>query len=172
MTLKTASRTIAILAISMSSVAFAEGAYTTSVAQDVRLACPVGTVQKGGEKLSKNGGVFCVKTSSGKEREPQLHGPYVDFYPNGQKQSEGQYADGARVGLWTFWDANGVKTGETEFAGGNYHGKRVQYFSTGKPHVVEQYTNGKRDGFFQEFSEDGKLVRQAQYRNDQQVAAK
>ncbi|WNG35832.1 hypothetical protein F0U61_20750 [Archangium violaceum] len=170
MSLKTASRTIAILVISVSTVAFAEGV-TTSTAQDVRLACPAGTVQKG-KKVSKNEGVFCVKASSGKEREPQLHGPYVDFHSNGQKQSEGQYADGARVGLWTFWDVNGVKTGETEFAGGNYHGKRVQYFSTGKPRVVEQYTNGKRDGLFQEFSEDGKLVRQASYRDDQQVATK
>jgi antitoxin component YwqK of YwqJK toxin-antitoxin module len=38
--------------------------------------------------------------------------------------------------------------------------------------MVEEYTNGKRNGLVQEFSEDGKLVRQAQYRDDRQVAEK
>jgi hypothetical protein len=172
MSLKSAGRTIAIFAIATASTAFAEGGgYGTNAAQEVRLACPAGTVQRG-NKASKKEGVFCVKVASGKEREPQHHGPYVDFHSNGQKQSEGQYADGFRTGRWVFWDANGVKTGETEFAGGNYHGKRVEYFSNGKPRLVEVYANGKRNGLVQEFSEDGKVVRQAQYRDDRQVAAK
>ncbi|WP_375772506.1 hypothetical protein NR798_16990 [Archangium gephyra] len=169
MSLKIVSRTLAILAMTAAPVALAEGASSANAAE-VRLACPAGTVQKG-RKVSKTEGVFCVKVSS-RDGEAQLHGPYVDFHSNGQKQSEGQYSDGARAGLWTFWDANGVKTGETQFAGGNYHGKRVEYFPNGKQRLVEEYANGKRNGLVQEFSEDGKVVRQAQYRDDQQVAAK
>lgn len=171
MSLKITSRTLVILSMTAAPVALAEGASSTNSAQEVRLACPAGTVQKG-RKVSKTDGAFCVKVASRMDGEAQLHGPYVDFHSNGQKQSEGQYSDGARSGLWTFWDANGVKTGQTQFTGGNYHGKRVEYFPNGKQRLVEEYANGKRNGLVQEFSEDGKLVRQAQYRDDQQVAAK
>jgi len=145
------------------------GQTSTALGQPIRLNCPQGTTQKG-DKVSKDSGVFCVKPGAGKEFK--LHGPYVDFWPNGQKQSEGAYQEGFQVGLWSFWNTEGVKTSEIEFVRGNYHGKRVLYFSNGKPRIVEEYANGKRNGLVQEFSEDGKLVRQAQYRDDKQVAEK
>ncbi|WP_375757955.1 toxin-antitoxin system YwqK family antitoxin [Corallococcus exercitus] len=142
---------------------------TPSLASEVRLSCPEGTVQKG--KTTQNESVYCIKPNS-KPGEQVIHGPYVDFWANGQKQAEGQYLNGFRSGRWTFWDANGVKTGETEFVAGDYHGTRVQYFANGKPKMIEQYRKGFRNGTVQELSEDGKVIRQLQFADGREVASR
>jgi len=137
--------------------------------QFVRLNCPNGTLQKGG-KVTKDYGVFCAKTGAQSGREAVLHGPYVDFWANGQKQSEGQYRDGFRTGRWTFWDANGVKTGETEFAGGNYHGTRIEYHANGNKKLVQSWANGKKEGSEVGYSVDGQKVYQAEFRDGHAVS--
>ncbi|NOK19381.1 toxin-antitoxin system YwqK family antitoxin [Corallococcus carmarthensis] len=141
----------------------------TSLAADAQLSCPAGSVLKG--KAGKDEAVYCVKANQ-KVGEPVIHGAYVDYWSNGQKQSEGQFLNGFRTGHWTFWDANGVKTGETDFAAGDYHGTRVQFFANGKPKMIEQYRKGFRNGTVQELSEDGKVVRQAQFTDGHEVASR
>ena len=42
-------------------------------------------------------------------------GVCVDYYNNGQKESEGQCKDGNQVGLWTYWHENGQKRNELHF---------------------------------------------------------
>jgi len=163
---KTSSRVL-VLSLSLS----ASLAWAADMSGEVKLSCPTGTKQFGGRATMTDRGVFCVKNVTDKGT-PIAHGPYVSYHQNGQKKAVGQHVDGARSGLWTFFDENGVKTEEIDFSGGNYHGKRVQYFPTGKPRKVEQYVNGRRNGLFQEFSDDGKVVHQVQYRDDQQVAEK
>lgn len=142
-------------------------AYAQSGGMVVKLHCPEGTKQFG----NMDDDLFCRKIEA-KDGMHVPHGPYVSYHSNGQKSADGQYVDGFRFGLWTFYDEAGKVTGRTEFEGGNYHGKRVQYFPNGKPRIIEEYSKGKRNGLVQEFSEDGKLVRQAQYRDDREVAAK
>jgi antitoxin component YwqK of YwqJK toxin-antitoxin module len=142
---------------------------TTGFAADVQVTCPEGSAQKG--KVGKDEAVYCSKANR-KAGEPVFHGPYVDFWANGQKQSEGQFLNGFRTGHWTFWDATGVKTGETDFAEGDYHGTRVQFFANGKPKMIEQYKKGFRNGTVQEMSEDGQVVRQARYENGHEVASR
>jgi hypothetical protein len=151
------------LALSLAgSAAFAGG--TTSKAANVKLDCPSGTKPFG----NPDDGIYCRKTVS-VDGYNVPHGPYVSYFPNGQKRSEGQYLEGFRSGTWVFYDESGKETGRTEFSKGDYHGKRVQYFASGKPRLVEEYVNGKRQGLTREFSEDGKLVREVLYRDDKKV---
>jgi antitoxin component YwqK of YwqJK toxin-antitoxin module len=149
-------------------LALAEGK-TAQGATNYKLNCPSGTKQFG----TAEDGIYCrMVDAKAKDGMHTPHGPYVAFYPNGQKRSEGQFVDGFRSGSWTFYSEAGQVTGRTEFQRESYHGKRVLYFANGKPRLVEEYANGKRNGLVQEFSEDGKLVREAQYRDDRQVAEK
>ena len=37
----------------------------------------------------------------------KFHGVYTEWYQNGQKSSEGTYADGEQDGMWTGWSRNG-----------------------------------------------------------------
>jgi hypothetical protein len=113
--------------------------------QEVKLDCPAGTVQKG-RAVTKNLGVYCIKPGVQVAGQDVLHGPYVAFWGTGKRQSEGQYKDGARTGRWTFWDANGVKTGETEFANGRYHGARIDFHANGQVKREQHWVDGKRQG--------------------------
>jgi len=155
------------LGLSLTGAAAFAGDEAGNAGANVQLNCPSGTKQFG----NPNDGVYCRKPVS-KDGYNLPHGPYVSYYPNGQKRSVGQYFEGFRSGTWTFYDEAGKQTGRTEFSGDNYHGKRVQYFANGKPRLVEEYVNGKRNGLTQEFAEDGKLVREAQYRDDKLADAK
>ncbi|TQF10803.1 hypothetical protein FJV41_37550 [Myxococcus llanfairpwllgwyngyllgogerychwyrndrobwllllantysiliogogogochensis] len=162
-------RSVALCMAVVAAPAFAED---TSVGRQVHLDCPAGTIQKG-SKVTKSMGVFCVKAGGSADLDKATrHGPYMDFWANGQKQSEGQYKDNFRTGRWTYYDANGVKTGETEFERNNYHGQRVEYFPSGSKKVEQTWVQGKREGVEVAYSEDGKTASQVRYTDDKPVAAK
>ncbi|MBE4748807.1 hypothetical protein G4177_11605 [Corallococcus sp. ZKHCc1 1396] len=133
---------------------------------DVKLACPTGTKQFGGRETMTDRGVFCVKNKT-EGRLPIAHGPYVSYHPNGQKKVVGQHTDGGQSGLWTFFDANGVKTDEIEFSGGNYHGRRTHFFATGQKKSEESWAKGLQDGVAVAFAENGQKVAESQYRQGQ-----
>jgi antitoxin component YwqK of YwqJK toxin-antitoxin module len=48
----------------------------------------------------------------------------------------------------------------------------VEFHANGKVRKVENYVNGLREGTAKEFSEDGKLVKQTEYRDNRKVADK
>ncbi|MBZ4398974.1 hypothetical protein VZQ01_34175 [Myxococcus faecalis] len=150
-----------VLAIAVVSAPALAG--DASAGQGVRLECPAGTTQKG-SKPTKDLGVFCIKTGGSSDLDKVVrHGPYVDFWANGQKQSEGQFKDNLRTGRWTFYDANGVKTGETEFERNDYHGKRVEYFANGTKKLEQAWVKGLQDGLEVVYAEDGRTVSQARF---------
>jgi len=129
----------------------------------VTLACPAGSQQAGGPGSAFEASL-CLRTS------PRVfHGPYVAFWPNGVRQSEGQYQDGFRSGRWVFYDDAGVKTGETTFKQGSYDGPRLEYFSNGAVRVEEHWVMGKRQGPQKIIAVDG-AVAVTEYRDDRPVA--
>src|SRR3712207_2747018 len=109
-------RTLAVGLALSAPVTLAQEKSGTGQAQP-KLACPAGTKQFG----NADDGIYCRRPeASGGVYTP--HGPYVSYHPNGQKRSEGQYADGFRTGLWVFYDEAGQQTGQTQFKRDNYHG--------------------------------------------------
>lgn len=142
---------------------------TESLASDsaLKLSCPANTRQFG----TPQEGINCRKTDSSNGRGV-AHGPYVSFHANGQKNAEGQFVEGFRAGTWTFYSEEGQVRSRIEFQGGNYHGKREEYFPNGKVRIVETYVAGKLNGLVKEFSADGQLVRQAEFRDNKEVASK
>ncbi|HZH04236.1 MAG TPA: hypothetical protein VEY30_10650 [Myxococcaceae bacterium] len=99
-----------------------------------------------------------------------FHGPYVDYHPNGSIASRGQYDHGFRSGRWTFFDAAGVKTGETEFAKGDYHGTRIEFFADGHKKSETLWRVGKREGMAKVWDARGNLT-STLYRADRPVVA-
>ncbi len=148
----------------MIAVTVAPAAFASS---PVKLNCPTGTVQKGGSDATHDIAA-CVKSGTGFKP----HGPTVYFYPSGAKQAEGKSENGFRTGLWTFYDEKGNKTGTAMFKASNFHGEVVELHANGKVRKVEQYVNGLREGTAKEFAEDGRLVKQTEWRNNREVAAK
>ena len=146
------------------SLALGTSAVGTAAEQgdEPQLSCPVGTKQFGSRATMTDRGVFCVKQKAD-DSLPVAHGPYVSYHPNGQKKAVGQHVNGAQAGVWAFFDANGVKTEEIEFAGGNYHGRRLQFFVTGQKKLEERWVGGKREGTAMAFAENGQKVSEFEY---------
>lgn len=46
------------------------------------------------------------------------HGEFISWHPGGERESQGSYADGRRVGPWKFWHDNGQLAGEGAFRAG------------------------------------------------------
>ena len=57
------------------------------------------------------------------------HGPFREFYANGQVASEGEYADGLEQGLWRDYHENGQVAAEGHFV----DGPRTASGSSGPP---------------------------------------
>lgn len=150
-----------LAAMFFSSAAFANEA--------IKLDCPAGTVPSNSAGGKDSDIVACLKTGS-KGFTP--HGHTVYLYPSGAKQAEGMSEDGFRTGLWTFYSEQGRKTGSATFKRSNFHGEVVELHENGKVKKVEQYAEGLREGRTKEFSADGTLVKQTEFRNNRQVAVK
>ena len=80
--------------------------------------------------------------------------------------------DGFRTGLWTFYNEQGRKTGTAMFKRSNYHGEVVELHENGKVKKVDHYLEGLREGVTMEYSPNGELVRQTEYRNNREVSVK
>lgn len=152
-------KAVGVMVIALSSSALAN--------ESIKLDCPAGTKQ-----VNTQSAIACVKSGSSATEGMNTHGPLVLLSKSGKKESVGQTENGFRTGLWTFYDENGNKTGTANFKGGNFHGEVKELFPNGAVRKVEQYVEGLRHGTAKEFSQDGKVVRQLEYRNNRLVADK
>lgn len=134
---------------------------------EVQLSCPTGTKQVGGAK-SVFEASLCMRI--GRDGSRIFHGPYVAYWPTGQKQAEGQFEDGFRSGKWTFFEENGVKSGETNFKRDDYDGVRVEFYPNGQKKLEETYAMGRRQGAQTMFDVAGKVVSTVHFVDDRPMA--
>lgn len=106
--------------------------------------------------------MYCATTVSPGVTRP--NGPAVTLHQNGTKASEGQYIDGNREGVWSYFDAAGNRTKQIEFKADHYHGKFVQY-TKGRKVLEHNYIKGLRQGPQLTFDATGKSTA-VEYRDD------
>ena len=119
-------------------------------------------------------------------------GPYIEYYPDGQKFCEGNYIKGVMDGDWSYWHPNGelcktltLKNGKPEgafevhradgtleakqsFKNGIRDGEWVSYFADGKtPKVKANILAGKVEGERTTYFENGQLRQQANFKAGQ-----
>lgn len=133
-----------------------------AISSNYKLQCPTGTHQIGGVDSGLEL-IACMKDSNDDSRVFQ--GPMVSLWPSGKVEAVGQVVDGLRSGRWTFYDQSGLKTGETDFLGGDYHGRRVQYYPGGALKFEENWVQGRRQGVQKSWSASGKLA-VAEFKDD------
>jgi antitoxin component YwqK of YwqJK toxin-antitoxin module len=90
-------------------------------------------------------------------------GEWVLYFPSGEVQARGGYADGLREGDWTFFYESGQTAQTGSYRAGELHGSWTWYFESGKIHRRERYRNGKKDGMFEEFDEQGNTLLRGEY---------
>lgn len=92
------------------------------------------------------------------DSEHRLTGPFVSFYENGQKQSEGVYKKGEMAGTWKYYYENGQLESLDEYSDGIPSGKWTSYYENGQIRESKQYnTDGNLEGSFTEWYDNGQL---------------
>jgi len=159
----------ALLTVAVAAVAFAQAPAVEkapAIRADHKLACPAGTKQVGG--LKSNMQLFaCMKL--GAEGMRVFHGPMISLYASGKVEAVGQAEDGFRTGKWTFFNEQGVKTGETEFLKGDFNGRRAFFNADGSLKAEENWVKGMRQGPQTTFVNGVATV--TEYKDDRPVAA-
>ena len=149
------------------------------------LVCPEGTH---GEGFPPPDGNFVYCVLDGMIGTTIKQGPSIEWYPNGQKRSTGDYAADKRAGDWIHWYESGViekqgpyinnvadghwiefhpsgmQSAEGDRANGREKGLWV-YWSDGDNIRTEgHWVSGQKDGEWTDFSPEGKPLRQRVYR--------
>ncbi len=90
-------------------------------------------------------------------------GPWINYFPDGKKSSEGEYRDNRRNGTWTFYTENGEIEQKGGYRNGLEDGTWEWYYPDGKLWRSEEYFNGNEDGIATEYAEDGSVISQGDY---------
>jgi uncharacterized protein (TIGR02145 family) len=78
-----------------------------------------------------------------------------EFYPNGNKEREGNWVKGKRVGRWVFWYESGQKSGEGNWVNGERDGTMTGWYENGHKAVEANYVNGGQHGTATRWYEGG-----------------
>ena len=88
-----------------------------------------------------------------------LGGRTIEWYDNGQKESEGNYPNGIRQGQFTLWYESGQKKAEVTYDNGKKNGVETQWWDHGVKQMVLNWENGVINGqFINWFSNGNKRV--------------
>ncbi len=100
-----------------------------------------------------------IATSASAPAGPdQQHGAWTEWYPSGNKKTEGQYDRGVALGKITWWYENGQEQAEGEYEAGQKTGTWTTWHPNGLKESLVEYKAGKRVTKMLEWSADGKLV--------------
>lgn len=87
----------------------------------------------------------------------------IRFYPNGEKEEEGNYENEQKNGIWTQWYSNGEKWIEETYSEGVKHGKFSVWYQTGKKNYEGSYNMGMPSGEWIFWDADGVISKKTTY---------
>ncbi len=67
------------------------------------------------------------------------HGTFTYFYQNGQKESEGKFDNGAKIGVWNRWEPNGEPKAERFYSGYKFGEEPII-----DPDIMPEFEGGQR----------------------------
>ena len=92
------------------------------------------------------------------DQQPIEHGSVVTYFPNKQKEFEGEYRYGKRTGAATWWYANGQKKATGQYQDHAEHGQWSWWHENGIRQARGGYSNGQKIGEWSTWSPQGKLA--------------
>ena len=92
-------------------------------------------------------------------------GQWKEYHqPMGELKAVGDYKEGFREGLWTYYFTNGQIEQKGKYnAKGKPTGKWVWYYENGNLLREETFENGLEDGWLIEYSDTGKVITKGEY---------
>jgi hypothetical protein len=102
--------------------------------------------------------------------KPLKDGPFVLYWPNGQKMIEGNYTNGKQDGYWSQYYDNGQKASVDEYHGGVLDGLHVSWFSNSQKSVEGQFKAGKKEGLWRHWDPNGLKNWTEDFKDDKKVS--
>lgn len=99
--------------------------------------------------------------------EDQRHGPFKQWYANGQLKLEGNFQFDHESGPFVWWHANGQKAVEGEFVDGQQDGRWVWWYANGQKASLGEYHYGTMISTWRQWDADGRLVLTKDYPKEQ-----
>lgn len=102
-------------------------------------------------------------SSTGSQSSGLRDGHWVDYYANGNKQSEGDYVRDVQDGHWTWWYENGNEEMEGAFVKQRREGEWRSFHANGALRAVGSFENGFEEGPWRFFDETGALEHEGSF---------
>jgi antitoxin component YwqK of YwqJK toxin-antitoxin module len=103
--------------------------------------------------------------NDGEYLDGRKHGPWITYYANGSKRSEGAYDRGVKEGPWVQYRQNGARMAVMRFDQGKYVGLYAAFHPNGNRMSEGYYTDapgtgahGTKEGPWRFYNEDGETV--------------
>jgi len=90
-------------------------------------------------------------------RSTEAAGPFVQWYPSGQKAAEGLFKRGHRAGQWVWWHPDGRLATRGRYDAGSEAGEWTWWHPNGKTEQRGAYLDGARVGEWSQWFDDGQL---------------
>jgi len=101
------------------------------------------------------------------------HGLFTFYFENGNKQGEGRYSHGKRVGDWKWWHESGsVQSLGNYGKDGKFNGEWKSFYENGQLAGERNYKSGKKVGQWKWYFDNGKKSAVEQYMNDSLLSAR
>ena len=84
-------------------------------------------------------------------------GTVIEYYENGQKESEGSYKDGKEDGLHKYWHENGQMSAEENWKDDNKNGKLTTWYENGQIESESYFNDHNEDGKWTNWHENGQV---------------
>lgn len=92
-----------------------------------------------------------------------LHGPYSDYFENGNLKTSGQYFDNIANGVWEFYYENGQIRMRGNINNGVNEGQWEYYYENGETSMEGEISNKKRHGDWKMYFDNGALKSEGKF---------
>ena len=97
-------------------------------------------------------------------------GKVVEYWPNGEKKTEGEVLNGMLHGKVVYWYEDGQKYNETEYRDNKPHGKETGWYKTGQKEGVGYYRDGKVEGKTIMWYKSGQKRKEKEFHNSELIS--
>lgn len=95
-----------------------------------------------------------------------MHGPYAEYFPNGDLKYEVNYQAGKKSGLEIFYYENGQERETTIYKFGKAHGEHFRFYKNGSVSLSGKYAGNKKIEEWKYVDEEGDWLKTEIYFND------
>ena len=115
----------------------------------------------------------CTLATYSMDGQPEKHGVWTSWYPNGQKKHVGEYRDDVPTGKFTWWHDNGQRSLVALYREGKKDGEWIWWHPSGLKSIQGKYANDSPTSKWLWWEETGKVAQRVDFDdpNQRQVLA-